>query len=184
MPAQTVMVIRHAEKPTDAEQGVSEDGAPDAHDLTVRGWRRAGALVRFFAPLPDGTPPPAPLRRPSAIFATQPDACAESRRPLNTVQPLADLLLEGKVDTRFGEGDEHKLASEVRDAGGDVLIAWHHQRIPHICEHLKAEGCPPEWPKGRFDLVWVFERGADEDRWRFSQVPQQLLAGDTAADAS
>lgn len=37
---------------------------------------------------------------------------------------------------------------------------------------------PQAWPDDRFDLVWVFER-EDED-WRFSQVPQLLLSGDSA----
>jgi hypothetical protein len=47
-----IMVIRHAEKPDKQAgmSGISKVGEPDKDDLTVRGWQRAGALVRFFNP--------------------------------------------------------------------------------------------------------------------------------------
>ena len=51
MPAQKIMIIRHAEKPEHhGPRGVDENGDEDKKSLTVRGWQRAGALVQFFAP--------------------------------------------------------------------------------------------------------------------------------------
>jgi hypothetical protein len=43
------MIIRHGEKPAGdgSDAGVSPEGNADAEDLTVRGWQRSGALVRF-----------------------------------------------------------------------------------------------------------------------------------------
>jgi hypothetical protein len=34
-----------------------------------------------------------------------------------------------------------------------------------------------KWPDERFDIVWVLDR--DGERWKFSQLPQMLLAGDS-----
>jgi hypothetical protein len=58
MSARKIMIIRHAEKPDPSANivGVTEGGDVDKDDLTVRGWQRAGALVRFFNPVA----PPAP----------------------------------------------------------------------------------------------------------------------------
>jgi broad specificity phosphatase PhoE len=48
-----IMFIRHAEKPVDGgDDGVTPKGHADPESLTPRGWQRAGALARFFQPLP------------------------------------------------------------------------------------------------------------------------------------
>jgi len=39
---------------------------------------------------------------------------------------------------------------------------------------------PQEWPKDRFDLVWVFDLDVSTSHYGFGQVPQLLLAGDSA----
>ncbi|GAB3976816.1 hypothetical protein GCM10029978_064770 [Actinoallomurus acanthiterrae] len=36
---------------------------------------------------------------------------------------------------------------------------------------------PAKWADNRFDVVWVFTRHGHG--WRFSQIPQLLLDGDT-----
>ena len=43
-----IVPIRHAEKPLSASPAGIDDGAPDPHSLTVRGWQRAGPLVAFL----------------------------------------------------------------------------------------------------------------------------------------
>ena len=45
-----IMIIRHAEKHQHGShgQGVTEDGRPARHELTVRGWQRAAALVQLL----------------------------------------------------------------------------------------------------------------------------------------
>jgi hypothetical protein len=52
MVATKIMRMRHAAKPS--EDGsvvrVDEFGHPSKDELSVRGWQRAGALVRLFAP--------------------------------------------------------------------------------------------------------------------------------------
>ncbi|MEU7146040.1 histidine phosphatase family protein [Nocardia sp. NPDC046473] len=178
----TVMIIRHAEKPTGSggPRGVTEDGDKDNESLTVRGWTRAGALAELFAPRAgDGTP--APLRvglsRPATIFASNPGGDG-SKRPQQTVTPLAQAL-SVSVDTRFTKGQEAELVAALPGTRGPVLISWQHESIGAIVEHLGAvDPAPPKsWPGERFDMVYVFTRRGDG--WGFTQVPEILLAGDS-----
>lgn len=180
MPAtRRVMLIRHAEEPDkDAGiLGVDEKGRPDQDALSVRGWQRAGALVRLFAPChgparsKGGTGKL--LAAPVAIFAAT-DA-AKSHRPLCTVQPLAQLLGLA-ADTRFGsEGDVTALLTAVLACRGPVLLCWRHQAMGDIAWAL-CGGKPRQWDAARYDLVWVFER--EGESWYFTELPQRLLAGD------
>lgn len=168
-----VMLIRHAEEPDQAPGilGVDEQGRPDAESLSVRGWQRAGALARLFAPC--GGQPPQPLARPASILAAT-DA-GKSHRPLCTVLPLARLL-GLQVDTRFGsEGEIAPLLDAVRASPGPVLLCWRHQALGGIAQAL-CGGAPRTWDAARYDLVWVFERQGEG--WRFTELPQRLLHGD------
>ena len=51
MPADQIIVVRHAQKPTrkPKHKGIREDGTADPESLTVRGWQHAGALAAVFA---------------------------------------------------------------------------------------------------------------------------------------
>jgi hypothetical protein len=174
-----IMVIRHAEKPNDPPPayGVNDQGEQDSHELTVRGWQRAGALAALFAPW---TAPArlAGLAVPLSIFATEPVSGSESRRPHHTVKPLADLL-GVSIDLGFPEGSEGDLVATAVRSASPVLIAWHHQDIPTIANLIlgNATTAPQNWPGNRFDVVWVFDR--TDGVWSFSQVPQMLLRGDS-----
>ncbi len=172
-----VMLIRHAEKPdgTGAVHGVDEAGRPDPTQLSVRGWQRAGALVRFFAPaggaFADG------IATPSAIFACKPFGAANSVRPFSTVSPLA-AALGIPVNHDIGKRDAGALLEAVKSSSGTVLICWSHKLMGGILRGLAggAPGLPDEWPADRFDLVWVLDRAGAG--WTFYQVAQRLLPGD------
>jgi broad specificity phosphatase PhoE len=175
MPTTRIMLIRHAEKPDDTHDGVDPKGAADKHDLIVRGWERAGALTQFFANPRD---PNGPIKRPAAIFATEPGS--ESKRPLHTVTPLAKLL-NLNIDSTIAEGSEDALVKAAIAANGVVLIAWHHEKIPAIANLiLQNQNAPQKWPSNRFDVVWIFSRAVANAPWTFSQAPQLLLSGDSS----
>lgn len=177
-----LMIIRHAEKPTGsgAPYGVTETGERDDKSLTIQGWSRAGALIGLFAPR-DGDGHPAPVRpglaRPARIFAADPSGGA-SKRPKETVTPLA-AALGTSLDLRFAKGQEAALAAALRTASGPTLVSWEHQNIAAIIAHLGpvTPKPPTTWPGSRFDVVYVFDRHGEG--WKFSQVPQLLLAGDS-----
>ena len=67
MPEQTILIIRHAEKPEPGgDSGVDHTGAPDPRSLTVRGWQRAGAWAELFVP---ALGQKSALPTPTAMFA-------------------------------------------------------------------------------------------------------------------
>ena len=76
-PAQ-VLIIRHAEKPSEDDLSV---------DLSPAGKKRAEALPGLFI---KSNSRPAPFPRPDFIFATK--NSMQSHRPLETVTPLAKKL--------------------------------------------------------------------------------------------
>lgn len=172
-----LMLIRHAEKPDRASgvRGVDEQGHEDEQALSVRGWQRAGALVRLFGGH-GSRGMVSPLAVPGAVFAAT-DA-GRSRRPLCTVQPLARAL-GLRVDTRFGsEQDPAALLRALSDCGAPVLLCWRHQALGPLAQALAGPGrAPAQWDAARCDLVWVLRRQGDT--WGFSEVPQRLLDGDT-----
>jgi hypothetical protein len=181
--AKMIMIIRHAEKPDDSGGvlGVTADGKHDPESLIVQGWTRAGALIGLFDPraADGGQLPPRPgLARPASIFASDPGGHG-SKRPLETITPLA-AALGITPNTQYDKGDEAALAAGLAGAPDPVLISWQHESIPAIIANLgQVTPAPPaSWPGPRFDMVYVFNR--DSGGWTFSQIPQMLLAGDSA----
>ena len=183
VPNQQIMIIRHAEKPEPlggTPFGVSIDGVQSTHDLTVRGWQRAGALVGLFKARADEELTVG-LATPVTIFATGVTAGSKSLRPQDTVRPLADAL-GIDLDTRYAEPDAQDLARAALDAQGPVLIAWHHEHIADVVDAISGHAIAPRpWPDDRFDLVWSLHRAGLEADWLLTQIPQLLLAGDRSA---
>ena len=132
VPANKIMLIRHAEKPSDdnAVKGVSVDGALNPEELVVRGWQRSGDLVRYFAPL-NGTFVDRRLVTPHVIFASSVGKHSNSLRPQHTVLELATVLNLTLV-LSHPKGDEAALVADALAANGPVLIAWEHEAIPDI----------------------------------------------------
>jgi hypothetical protein len=177
MTPKRIMFIRHAEKPGvpggGKGEGVQPDGSQDGESLTVRGWQRAGALVQFFA---------RPELKPGVIFASGLGHGSKSKRPMQTVMPLADLLNETEgvaLLTTHLKDDLQPLMEDVLSRQGPVLVAWEHKRIPALVGLLpNSPSVPSDWPDDRFDVVWLFDR--TDTGWSFSQLPQLLLSGDSA----
>jgi hypothetical protein len=190
MPDQTLLIIRHAEKPVDGEvQGVDVGGAQDGKSLTARGWQRAGVWAELFVP---SSGLPGLLPKPSTIFASAPATHHElalggvgskSRRPLETVSPLADKLGVA-VDLRFSKGDEPALAAAIADIDGVILVCWQHEDISAITNALtpRPAGVPGIWPGDCFNAVFRFVRnGRPAGAWIFDQLSPVLLKGDSPA---
>ena len=176
-----IMIIRHAEKHQHGihDRGVTEDGRPAHHELTVRGWQRAGALVSYFAPH-NAPPKDSPIQTPHSIFASNATKQSPSLRAMHTAGPLA-AALGIAVNHDFAEDQEPALAAAVMTAPSPVLIVWHHGHIARLVKEIAGQQvkCPLHWPDERFDLVWILEsHPAHGGGWRFSQCTQCLLPDD------
>ncbi len=182
--AAKIMILRHGEKPTPpgAPFGVAEDGTPGNDTgkdlLLVRGWTRAGALAALFGS--DRGPQPSPaLARPDHLFACKVEA-GGSHRPHDTIVPLSRKLGLAIPD-QYGQDDYAAMLADAMGRPGVALICWEHKRIELITARIpRVGGEPPDryhWPGKRFDMIFVFDR--EGDKYRFQQVPQLLLDGDS-----
>lgn len=177
--ATKILFIRHGEKPDDSVRGVSEAGGNDPNELAVRGWQRAGALVRFFDP-PNGKFSHPALATPDVIYACAPTDHCQSVRSEHIVLLLAQHLNK-KLNLRYAKKQEQAVAKDAVAAKGVVLIAWEHDAIPDIANAIVGNDstCPQKWHDSRFDLVWVLDP-QPHSGWKFTEVAQMLLPGDLA----
>jgi hypothetical protein len=198
-PPATIYVIRHGEKPADPPPpapgppppppgppfGIDFQGIQDAHSLLPMGWQRSGALTALFDPatgaLQAGLQTPATLLSPT--YGSQKKTA--EHRTYQTIQGLSGRLGIAIVSA-FAEGQEPQLAaSVVSENSGVVLICWEHDHIPCLASSLPTVAgtvIPPTWPGDRFDVIWAFTLVPDPAAaplYSFTQIPQQLLSGDT-----
>lgn len=137
----TVLIIRHAEKPL------------LGRELTPTGRARAAGYVHYFEPFHDAGLP----LRVNALYAGADSA--DSIRPRLTLEPLSratGLPVDSTVSTK----DPAALVALLRTQshGDHPLIAWRHGSIPAL---LCAFGASPallpngKWPNDTYDWVIV-----------------------------
>lgn len=179
-----IMLIRHAEKPLreprDTDDVDDAAGAGGPRGLSPRGERRARMLAAYFATA-DGISRDSRIRTPRFIFAAASTSQHPSTRPADTVSPLAAALglavrEEFSSDPPF---DAVAAALESAASRGPVLASWRHDTLPDLARAIGARAVPAEWPASRFDMIWLLEKSGGE--WRFAQVAQMLMPGDSAA---
>lgn len=135
-----VVLIRHGEKPKHG------DG------LTPQGEQRAQCLVdRFGRDLPVDS-------RPRHIWAQEINSHQTSRRPLETVQPLAKFL-NLTVDQSFARDDTQGIAAAILAAAANStgwvgLVCWEHHALTDIAAALGVSA-PPDYPSDSFDQMWT-----------------------------
>ena len=177
-----IMIIRHAEKHQHGSHGhgVTEDGRPARHELTVRGWQRAAALVHLFAPpgaVPNGlADPDAPVDLRLERDQAKPQPAGDAHR-----RPAGGRARHFRSITIMRKTKKRRLQPPRLAAPSPVLIVWHHGHIARLAREIAGEQicCPAHWPDDRFDVVWILERsGAHGGAWSFSQVAQCLLPDD------
>ena len=176
------MVIRHAEKPpTDPPPyGITLEGTRENDSLTARGWQRTGALASFFAPGNGAFQDPS-IAKPQFLYASKPVKRKGSRRPFETIFPLAEKL-KIRINSNFLKFETESMLKDAFLCEGVVLICWQREYILEITDQILVNKAvaPPEWSEDRFDMVWVFDRNPSSGQYSFKQVPQSLLMEDLA----
>ncbi|MGO8926235.1 MAG: histidine phosphatase family protein [Limisphaerales bacterium] len=161
-----VILLRHAEKPPDES---------DIH-LSERGESRARALVVLLATERVlGTNGP-----PAALFAPKVTRRGHSRRPYETLEPLAEHL-KLSIQTPYGPSDYAALAKHIlSDPGLDgktVVVCWIHDYLPALAKALGLKPEPARWKGSVYDRVWVITYA--DHRPVLANLPQNLLPGDS-----
>jgi len=180
----TLLMIRHAEKPAGDTVGVDENGNPNPDGLIPQGWERAGALVALFAP--NGRTVSSTLPSPGALVS--PKYPELGHRPYYTLLPLKQRLgptiqiqSDYPVDAHPKDISRSLLAMDA----AVVLVCWEHQHLVNIAAAVAVAApvanhgdVPTSWPGDRFDVIWRFDLNAQSREWTFSSIDQRLLAGD------
>jgi hypothetical protein len=178
--ATKILLIRHAEKPAKDSTpfGVTAKGERSKESLEVRGWQRAGALANLLAPS-NGRLQHSALAKPQFLYASRPVRRRGSRRPVETLMPLAQKLAV-RIHSNFQRAEYDSMIEEAVLCKGVVLICWQREYIPEIASHILGSDriAPPEWPDDCYDMIWVFDLLPSRLRYTFKQVPQKLLDGD------
>src|ERR1044071_10320214 len=120
--ATKIMLLRHAEKPAkdDAPYGVTEQGERSKESLEIRGWQRAGALTNLLVPADGHVQHPA-LAKPQFLYASKPLRRKGSRRPIETITPLAEKL-KIKINSHYERSDVEGVLEDVFSCRGVVLM--------------------------------------------------------------
>ncbi|HYV98275.1 MAG TPA: phosphoglycerate mutase family protein [Gemmatimonadaceae bacterium] len=160
-----VLIIRHAEKPSDNNMS----------GLSPEGVARAKALARLFE---SGPGRQNPLPKPDFVFAAKNSKV--SHRSVETAKPLASAL-GVPVDSTFDDAQVEKLVSELsrpKYDGKTVLVVWHQGSIPALARALGSDDAPKGWSDAIFDRVWEISYTAS-GKARFSDLPQALFPKDS-----
>jgi hypothetical protein len=192
MPAETIFIVRHAEKPVEDRRGTSNsgvevDGEHCENSLSVVGWQRAGALAVLFGPRAAHHGLLTPGRLIAVAYGDENHkkrARHDTRehRPFQTVDPLSRVL-DVPIECTWRKGDEAAVvASVLADRSRATLICWEHDRIPALARPIPVADrgvVPDQWPGNRYDLIWRFRRRSpDAALYDFHQMGQHVLAGD------
>lgn len=163
-PAQ-IILLRHAEKPVDdADTGLSS-----------KGRERANALVNFLTthPVLTNAGPPA------FLIAARPTRDRASRRPIETLEPLATKLTL-PVQTPFRAKDWQSLAASVLSNpdydSRNVVICWVHDSIVPLAKALGAKVGSAEWSGDVYDRIWLIT--FSDGKAKLTTINQALLPGD------
>jgi hypothetical protein len=148
---ETIVMVRHGEKPAD---GLGQ--------LNCQGLNRALALPSVIEKL---------FGRPDAIFAPDPAQSKEDYghlynyvRPLATIEPTA-IVFGLPVDANVGVSDLDALRQKLEAPvyrNALVVVAWEHANIAKLARLLIADhgGDPtivPDWQGDDYDSVYVIK---------------------------
>jgi hypothetical protein len=161
-------MIRHGEKPRKDRHGYDPIG------LSHIGRQRAKALVEVFGKDSD--------YNIGYIMAQRSRRDGRRSRPYETMKPLARHLGQ-RIHDSVDRDDEDKAADRASrfEGPGNVLICWEHRQLEAIAEALGVLGYAEEtgewgrieWPKRRFDLIWVIEPPYDE----ITEIHYEMVPG-------
>lgn len=139
--AQTVVIIRHGEKPLKGK------------NLNCQGLNRSLKLPAVLY---------SKFGVPGSIYVPSLDNNISTghARMFQTVIPLA-AKYNLKINSKYAETDTAALAKEIKKQKGIVLVVWQHSIIPSIVRVLGVQGFKMHWADNDYDSIWIinFQKG-------------------------
>ena len=163
----TILIVRHAEKQE-----------PPSGGLTSVGEARAKAYANYFRHF---TAFSQPVKFDHLFATADHDSNTRVRR---TIEPLSKAIGLA-IDLRFKNKEFESLAREIKSGrtGKQILICWHHGKIPNLLNALGANTAKllpnGTWPDDVF--CWVIELHYDHEG-KLSEsvcVNENLMPGDS-----
>lgn len=148
--AETLIFIRHAEKPSDGLGQLSCQGMHRALKLPTMIIKRFGEPEYLIAPNPT-------VQKPDKGISYN------YLRPLATIEPLA-IQTSKNIDLSCGYNDIDCIANlvlEKKYKNSVLLIAWEHHNIDKIIKQItetkKINFIIPEWKHDDFDSIYILK---------------------------
>lgn len=130
-----VIIIRHGEKPD------------SGYNLSCKGYNRSLALPGFFTAkfgVPDYTYVP----------EIKTGKNTKSVRMYQTVVPFA-VQYNLVINSKYEENDSTRMATEILQKTGTVLMVWNSSAIPAIVRSLGIVNKDLKWEEADYDSIWI-----------------------------
>lgn len=169
---ETIIFIRHGEKPLDQEIG----------QLNCKGLNRSlkipKVLINKFG-------------KPDYIFAPNPsekigrnDHKYSYNRPLATIEPTA-IQLGLPVNAQFGFTKVTEIGSELLDSkykNSIIFVSWEHKKLVEIVQDIYSKDINnsidniPNWPSSDYDSIYILKISKENNsiKINFLQDKQEL----------
>jgi len=167
---ETIVMLRHAEKPPGGLGQLSCQGLNRALALPAVLLQKYGKPAALFAPNP-------------GVHKLDAGKSYNYIRPLATIEPTA-IRLSMAVNTDYGLDDLDGLAAALRQPAygqATVFVAWEHRLIEQLARQLlKQAGADasvvPHWHSSDFDSLYIVSLRQQDGHWQatFRQERQGL----------
>jgi hypothetical protein len=141
-----VVVIRHAEKPSEKATEKSSEKADGGDNLSCQGQNRALQLANVLYQKmgkPDYTYVPALNIGKNTTHS----------RMFQTVTPFA-VKYDLSINSQYDADAYADVAKSVLKKSGTVLMVWSHSEIPELASAIGVDK-PPKWKGTDFDSMWI-----------------------------
>ncbi len=150
---ETIILIRHGEKPLDKEIG----------QLNCKGLNRSLKIPKVLV---------SKFGKPDYIFAPNPskeigkkDAKYSYNRPLATIEPTA-IQLGLPVNAQFGFTKVTEIGDELLDLkykNSLIFVSWEHLKLVEIVREIYSKdkyntmNSIPDWPSSDYDSIYILK---------------------------
>jgi hypothetical protein len=169
---ETIILIRHGEKPLDKEIG----------QLNCKGLNRSLKLPKVLV---------SKFGKPDYIFAPNPsdqigkkDQKYSYNRPLATIEPTA-IQLGMPVNAQFGFNSINEVSNEFLSSkykNSVIFVSWEHNKLLKIVQDIYSKDKNnssdniPDWPSSDYDSIYILKisRENNSTKITFSQDKEEL----------